>query len=231
MKHLCSNRGSITPSFVIIVMLMMITGSYFFSLMKVYENRLIVRDAVDAAVTSALAAGAETKVRPVYYYEEQICIRSHTETDADGNSTTVCDEWDWVTRESDYQNYICIRPAEAERAAKKFLELNLKNNTKDYKVKVFNMGLAYDEGRPLAVESARYNTEVPASWWYSEFNDAEPAPLTAISTRMVRFPRWAKVNMEVTVEIKIPLGQLLGNDTMTFTWKADAVKELKEVSY
>lgn len=211
-------------------MLMMLTGSYFFCLMKVYENRLIVRDAVDAAVTSALASGAEAKVKPVYYYEELICIRSHTETDEDGHSTRVCDEWGWVPRESDYQNYVCLRPEEAERAARKFLLLNLMNNTKDYELKKFSMTFDYDEGRPVQVQSVRYHTQTPYSWWFSEFGDADPPSLAAVSARTVRFPRWAKVYVEATVEIRIPLARLLGKDTMEFTWKADAVKELKEVS-
>ncbi len=231
MDYLRNKRGAITPSFVIVVMLMMLVGSYFFSLMKAYENRLIVRDAVDAAVTSALASGAATRVKPVYYYEALVCVRSHTETDEDtGETYVVCDEYAWVPRESNHKNYICIRPAAAEQAARKYLELNLKNNTQDYRLKNFVMSIDYDKGRPISVESDRENTHAPHSWWFSEFGDSEPPALTDVSIRQVRFPRWAKVYVEATVEMKIPFGSLLGSDTMEFTWKADAVKELKEVS-
>lgn len=231
MQFTKNNRGSITPSFVIIVMLMMLVGSYFFCLMKVYENRLIVRDAVDAAVTSALAGGAETREKATLYYEEEICIRSHTERDEDtGETYRICDEWAWVTRQGNYMKYIVMKPGEAEAIARRYMDLNMNNNARKYRIKEFTVTVSYDKGRPIQVESIRHNTNAPSSWWFADFGDSNPPALSAVSTREVRFPRWAKVTVEATVELDIPLGSLLGQDTMEFTWKADAVKELKDVS-
>lgn len=229
MELLDNERGAITPSFVLMVMLMMLCGAYFFSLMKVYENRLIVRDAVDAAVTSALAAGAETRQKSTLYYEELVCVRSHTEHDEEtGESYTVCDEWAWVPRQGRVRKYVAIRPGAAEAAARRYLALNLEGNTRDVTVKDFQITVTYDAGRPLTVESERRNTETPDSWWQAEFGDSDPPPLTAVSTRMVRFPRWARAEATAVVEVRIPLGRLLGQDTIQFTWHGEAVKELKE---
>lgn len=230
LARLREERGSITPSFVLMVMLMMLCGTYFFCLMKVYENRLIVRDAMDAAVTSALASGAETREKPTLYYEELICVRSHPEHDEEtGNTYTVCDEWQWVPREGRVRKYLVVRPSVAEATARRYFDLNLAGNSSDIIVKAFSSTITYDSGRPLAVDSERYNTGTPSSWWQSEFGDSEPPPLSAVSSRMVRFPRWARVEAEAVVEVRIPLGRLLGQDRMTFTWQAEAVKEMKEV--
>lgn len=230
MRYLWNRKGSLTPSFVLIVMLMLMTGSYFFCLAKVYENRLVVRNAVDAAVTSALAAAAEKREKDTYYYEELVCVQSHRETDTDtGETYQICDKWGWAPRGGRAQAYVFLNGSLAETTAKKFLEVNVKSNSKDIRIVETRIEYTYDNQRYLMVESVRHNTGSPDSWWKNEFDDPSPPPLVPISTRTVRFPRWVKVKMRVTAEIRIPLGVIVGTDKIRFTWTGDAVKELKHV--
>lgn len=237
MRHLLKNKkGSIAPGVVIIIMMMMMVGSLFFSLASIYAKRTVVRDSVDAAVTSALAAGAKEAHKDTYYYEYYTCIRGHyVEVEgADGKKSRewVCDEWGWLPASGAAVNYVYLNPGTARSTAEEFLKKNLDLNIKGtYKIKAMRFSYEYDKRRSVVITSERYFTAVSPSWWRDEFGDADPSPMTAVSTRTVRAPRWVSVTVEADVEVYTPLAKYFGDGTMDFTWKASAVMELKEVSH
>lgn len=226
-------KGSMTPFIAILLILMILVGAYRFSLMLVYRDRTIVRDALDAAVTSALAGAASEKWIETYYYEALVCTQSHEESyeDEDGNTVTytVCDLWEWMPFETASKNYVHLNRGLAESIARDYFEKNMKFNKKNFKIKKFNFNYEYDKGRYITVESDRENTSAPYSWWFSEFGDSSPGSLGAVDSKSVRFPRWVKVYIDVDVEVSIPMGAMLGRKTMNIKWDASAVKELKRV--
>lgn len=198
-----------------------------------YQRRMAIRDAVDAAATSALAAGAKEKLRDTNYYEVHVCILWHYDewTDSEGNShrRKVCDLYEWQPRQGDKENYILFDESTAENVARQYLKANLDANNMTYKLKDFDFSYKYDDQRYLTVEADRPETgKAPPNWWRGEFGDS--GSLGSVGSLDVRFPRWVEVTVKTAIEIPIPMGKVLGRDSVTIYYKTVAEKELKRVS-
>lgn len=233
MRYLRDERGSFTPMAAILTLIILGFMAFMLGTSLMYQRRMVVRDAIDAAATSALAAGASEVFKDTNYYEVRVCIQWHYDhwTDAEGNSHSrkVCDLYEWQPRQGDKENYILFDESTAESVARQYLKANLDANNMTYKIKDFEFDYKYDEDRFLTVESDRPETgKAPPNWWRNEFGDG--GSLGAVGTKDVRFPRWVEVSVKTAIEIPIPMGKILGRDTVTIYYQTVAEKELKRVS-
>ena len=224
-------RGSITPSIPILALILICIGVYHYGKMSVYQERTVVRDALDTAVTSALAGAADTKSKPKRYYEKLVCVKSHIEWKSrpaplPPRRKVVCDLYEWQKRQSSSSTYVTLNRNQAKQLARQYFDANLAANLTHYKVKDFKFDYEYED-RYLTVTCDRDNTPKPSAWWGSDFGDSSPGGFSSHFSEEVRFPRWVKVTLTATVEIPVPMGKLIGWETTEFTWKSTAVKELK----
>lgn len=165
-------RGSILPMIAVILILTIILGAVNFSLVVMYRDRAMVRNALDAGATSSLAAVAVEKEKAINY--EEVLITTDTEyikciqweevgLDQDGepiyeefdNSFTTPTEQVWKNTESDIKNYIQLNVGQADSVAKEYFEKNMKGNSLKYDVKNWNYHATYDDKRIYTVKKNR----------------------------------------------------------------------------
>lgn len=208
-----NTTGSIMPFISILLIIFILIGSYQISTTFAYQNRTVIRDAVDSAVTSALASSVTRLNRPTNYGEYHVI-----ETDSDGD--VIADYW--VPTETEVRNYIYLDKEKAESVAKEYFnKIIAKNNIKATLVS-WNFSVKYDEERYLTVYNTRHHTPIPDMWWKTQFSDSIPGGWN----EKVRFPRWVKVSISVKVSVPAPMGIIMGKSTLQFPWTSEGIKEL-----
>ena len=165
-------KGSILPMIAVVLILIIILGAVNFSLVIMYRDRAVVRNALDAGATSSLVATAVEKHKPINYGESLITLESQfvecivqvvvgESEDENGNieeiyededrSATVPVVQEWINTESEIKNYIQLDPDEAEDIAKEYFEKNMKGNNLKHEVKDWNFSVNYDDQRIYTV--------------------------------------------------------------------------------
>lgn len=222
---------------IIIIMLMIAFLNVVIGFM--FRDQTIIIDALDSAITAALAPSEEV-FRNTYYYEKLKITRWET---IDGVQFPI--EYEWIKNDETEgypANYIRLNQSEAHLNAlsyfHKYLDLN---NVNDYEVLNFNLHIEYDDERYLPVVNTRYFTfreNEPSAWWNNEFGDSGnfrfPNQLI-----YVRFPRWVKVTIDSTIRMPIPMGIGLANMLsdnqsnylkITRSYTSSGIKELKAIN-
>lgn len=210
-------EGSILPLISVILIIFILVGSYELGNIFVYRDRTVIRDALDSAVTSALASATQVHNIDTYYSEYAV-----PKTDDKGNVVGYY----WVPTESNSKNYIYIDQATAQATAKQYFnDIISKNNVKASLVS-WNFSVQYDDGRYVNVIKARANTSNPSSWW-TELGDSVPNSWAyGYETKAVRFPRYVKVNITASVNVPVVLGGVFGKSNQSFSWTSSGIKEL-----
>jgi hypothetical protein len=125
-----------------------------FGLSMAYLSRTKVRDALDAAVLSAVSIVDNTS-SPTYYSEKQ-------KRDKDGNIY-------WVKTTKSYKEYLVIYEREAREIAEEYLHKNLRiSKVKDYKVLSLDLKIVKDPYR-VQVHKHRPHTEGIIRSWQENF--------------------------------------------------------------
>jgi hypothetical protein len=223
MKLLQDEEGSVIPLIAVVIIIFIFLGAYEIGNLLVYRDRAVVRDAIDSAVTSALAAGTTVESASTKYTEEHIV---ETGTDADGNDVVIADYWE--PHESSPKNYIYLDRSKAETTAtNNFAKIISGNNVKASLTK-WKFTVTYDDDRYLSVTQNRSHTDIAPSWW-QDFGDSVPTlwnKPTSNEQKYVRFPRWVKVSITATVNVPVHMGGIFGKTTQSFTWGTEGIKEL-----
>ena len=122
-RFLKDNKGSIAPFMAVLLILCILLGAVNIALTIIYKNRTIIRDALDAACTSALAGATEERYRATVYTE-------YADMSIDGDyNVTVSYKKD----EDLEKSYIYIDRVKAKEIFEEILEKNLDMNIKNYK--------------------------------------------------------------------------------------------------
>jgi hypothetical protein len=227
-------RGQMLPFLAVIIIIIIALGTYSASLSLMYRDRLVVRDALDAAGTAGLAGASEYRTKYTFYYEYCTgttwnCTASDPLTGECLDGYYSCDGYN--TAESNLQGYIYVNQDLMRKLAKEyFVEYMALNGLYFTIIDWQDTNFKYDD-RYLTVTKSRPNTGVnPPYWWPGEFNDSSPPGWTGAGyeSRFVRFPRYAEFEIFVRVELKKPFGGLFGTDsTYTVSFRHSAYKEIK----
>lgn len=165
-------RGSILPMIAVVLILVIIIGSVNFALVVMYRDRAVVRNAIDAAATSSLAASAVEKKKAITYGETLVTTKTEfikciqwEEVGVDEDGEPINEEFDnsfyspreqvWQNTESEIKNYIQLNIGQAEAVAKEYFEKNMKGNSIKYNIKSWNYDVTYDDKRMYKVEKNR----------------------------------------------------------------------------
>lgn len=219
-----NEKGSILPLIAVVLILFILIGAYELSSIFVYRDRAVVRDALDSAATSALAAGFVVQSYPTNYSEVQVPIMG---SDAKGNPIVI--GYRWEAQESAPKKNIYLDRSKAESIAKENFNKVLSGNNIKGSLIDWNFTVTYDDERYLNVTQNRSHTPLAPSWWISSFSDSQPDPWTTPTSneqKMVRFPRWVKVGITVKYRDPVLMGGVFGKTTQDFSWTTEAVKEL-----
>ncbi len=243
-------QGSVLPMIAVVLILVIMLGAVNFALVVMYRDRTTVRNALDAGITSSLAAVAKEEKKAIYYGERSYCSDGYWRTNKKGKSRWVCTERTWVNTESNYKNYVQLNVGLANGIAKHYFEENMDLNNLDYNIKSWNYSVTYDDERIYTVKKNRNlhrsgsgivnNVTNPPDWWLTankgfsgaSTGDWEPPEGWTEETneeREVLFPRWVEVKANVKVELPVPFGKLVGRSTYTAGFDITAFKELIEV--
>lgn len=217
------DRGSILPLVAVVLILIIFLGAYEIGNIFVYRDRAVVRDAIDSAVTSALAAGTTVKSQDTNYYEQLDPIWGS------GPLGPIIIGWQWNPYENNSKNYIYLDRNTAENTAKANFDKILQKTKINASLISWNFSVTYDDERYLNVTQNRGHTPIAPSWWQSSFGDSQPPPWSSpisYEQKQVRFPRWVKVSIKATVNIPVPMGGMFGKTTQSFSWGTDGIKEL-----
>lgn len=271
-KFIKNERGTILPMIAVVLILTIIIGAANFALVVMYRDRAVVRNALDAGVTSSLAAVAVEKNKAIIYGETLITTETEYIDCWDEEEVGVDEEVDnsfdtpteqvWMNTESEIKNYIQLNVGEANSVAKEYFEENMNGNSLKYDIKNWNYNVTYDDKRIYVVKKNRaivpirpayvpgekpsgancdagipdvYNeVENPEEWWPSDFAGANTGSWssppgwtdTVYEEREVLFPRWVEIKANVTVELPVPFGNLVGRNTYMATFDITAFKEL-----
>lgn len=228
-RFLKDNKGSIAPFMAVLLILCILLGAVNIALTIIYKNRTIIRDALDAACTSALAGATEERYRATVYTE-------YADMSIDGDyNVTVSYKKD----EDLEKSYIYIDRVKAKEIFEEILEKNLDMNIKNYKIKDFKIEFEYDGENRIKVVKERYEvTENPTSWWKTEFEGEStfiknynwPTRWSSncYESKDIVFPRWIKIMAYTDIEINTPMAKLIGSkETITIRHKGETVKELQ----
>lgn len=214
-KILKDETGSIMPFISILLIIFILIGAYQISTTFVYRDRTVIRDALDSAVTSGLAAGVTKESKSTSYSEYHV-----VETDDKGN--VIADYW--VPTESASRYYIYIDKSKAESVAKEYFNKIISKNNVKASLISWDFSVQYDDERYLGVYNDRSHTSDPAMWWKTEFGDSQPEGWN----NKVRYPRWVKVSATAKVSVPAPMGIILGKSNLQFSWHSEGIKELNE---
>lgn len=246
-KFIKDEKGSALPMIAVVLILVIFIGTVNFALVVMYRDRTSVRSALDAGVTSSMSAATEEKKeRRLYYGYRTPCIDGYWDhyTDSEGKSKKrwICTRRAYVNSESgSIKNYIYLNKVEGSNIAKQYFKENLElNNIKNYRIISWDYSVIYDDKRYYEVIKNRgldwsksdYVNRLtnPDDWWRYEFGDSEPDSWSRQpETRRVRFPRWVEVTAKVTIELPVPLGNLIGKESYRVSFDTVAFKELIQV--
>lgn len=162
-----NEEGMLLPFLAICIAIMILFATLGLGLSAAYADRMVIRDALDAAASAALTQ-SETESMPTYYGERYI----------DG------DPGYWIKTTSNYKDRIKINKSQAEAAARAYLVKNLNNNGLQHTILDFNLSIEFDQGNKLQIHKHRPNTEGIITSWEEHF----PRYVTATITARIEVP-------------------------------------------
>ncbi len=194
--------GQLMPFLAICILIMIGFAAVSLGLSIAYRDRMIVRDALDAAASAALAS-AEVVEDPTEYGEK----KHKALKDKDGN---VIKPAYWTKTENQYVKYVVLNDKDlAETLARSYFEKNMLHNGLKYELKSWDLKIILDKSRRLQVHKHRPNTEGIIDTWEKDF------------------PRYAKAEITARIEIRSPMGAILGKDTIITGMSTTHYRELK----
>lgn len=230
------------PFIAVLVLLAISLGAVNIALLNLFRDKTIVRDAVDAACTSALAGGAKLSKKATYYNESYDPVEWE-EIEVDGRKMWVPVKWEWRPHSSHYEEYIALTKGNANSIANAYLKKNLELSNVKYSSCKLTVDLEFDQKRTFIVIKDRSNVEdIPPYWWTSEViqttkvvPDVQPPwesnDSCSYEEREIIFPRWVKITCTATVDLNPLLIQTLGiKDTVPITIKSEAIKEIADLN-
>ncbi len=228
-KIVFDDKGSITPFMAVLLILCILIGAVNIALTIIYKDRTIIRDALDAACTSALAGATEEKWRSTIYTEYTNVV-----IDDDYNI-----EIQYKSDENLEKSYIYTDRIKAKEIFTDILQKNLDMNIKKYRINDFKIWFEYDGKNKAKVVKERYEvTSNPESWWKYEFEGTDVFIKDYVSEeswdnrpydhKNIIFPRWVKIKAYVDVELNTPMAKIIGfKNTISIKHKTETVKELQ----
>lgn len=229
-KFIFDDKGSITPFMAVLLILCILLGAVNMALTIIYMDRTVIRDALDAACTSALAGATEEKWRSTAYTE-------YSDVVIDGDYNI---EIQYKSDEDLEKSYMYIDRNKAKEIFLEILQKNLDINIKNYKINDYKIEFEYDGANIAKVVKERYEVTLnPENWWKSEFEGTdvfikdyvseEPWDSRPYDYKNIIFPRWVKIKAYVDVELNTPMAKLISaKDTIVIEHEAETVKELQE---
>lgn len=153
-KILKSESGQLLPFIAVIVILLILFTALQFGLSTAYLSRVKVRDALDAAVLSAVSLADIEKV-PTKYGEKR-------KTDENGVHY-------WVKTTANRKDRLTISSGAAEDIAEDYLRKNLKlSNINSYKIISFDIKIVKDPYK-VQINKRRPHTEGITRSWEENF--------------------------------------------------------------
>lgn len=182
-------KGQVMPFLAVCLLIMIGFAALSLGLSMAYRDRMIIRDALDAAASAALAP-VEALEDPTEYGE-----RKHDAVrDREGN---IIEPAYWTKTEKQYVTYVALNDVEqAETLARAYFDKNMSHNELNYEIKSWDLKLKHDKSRRLQVHKHRPHTEGIIDTWEKDF------------------PRYVKAEITVQIERKSPMGAILGRDTI-----------------
>lgn len=149
-------------------------------LSMIYNDRMIIRDALDAAAAAALGQAA-VEEQPTYFGEKKVKVGE--------------DEYEWKKTKKQYKSRILVNESEADLVAKSYFNKNLGNNNISYKIKDWDIQINL-ENNQLQVTKNRPHTEGEVTTWEENF----PRYVTArIKARVETEVPFSNINGKDTV--------------------------------
>lgn len=227
-------KGSIIVYIAGIILIMLMIAMLHMVLGFIFRDQISIIDALDSSATAALSPATE-EIKDTYYYEKLIITDYEV---IDGEMFPI--EYEWVNNgcQGYAGNYILLDYSSALSNAKDYLNGYLQLNKMNYTVESFSLDIEYDNERYLPVVNARWFTKKPSEWWGYEFGDSGTFTFPN-QLIYVRFPRWVKVKVDLTLSMPIPFGEGLANlldaDSTNFlsikrSYKTEAIKEIKVIN-
>lgn len=149
-KVLKSEEGQLLPFIAVIVILLILFTALEFGLSEAYLSRARIRDALDAAVLSAVST-ADVETVPTSYGEKR-------KTDENGVRY-------WVKTTSNRKDRLEISESAASEIAEDYFKKNLKlSNLKGYKILSFDIRIVRDPYKVQMVKRRPHTEGVTRSW-------------------------------------------------------------------
>ena len=180
-------KASVLPLIAVVLILIIIIGIVNFSLVVMYRDRAVVRNALDAGVTSSLALGASEEFRALNYVEALVTVKTatmHCERsvkvgeDSDGKPIYEMEPYSiqvprvkhWVNAENTKKNYVKL--TDGQGIAMAYFSKNMEENGMDYSLISFSYNVTYDDKRIYTLNKDRtivpyriyFEEGVPPSW-------------------------------------------------------------------
>lgn len=189
------------PFLAICLLIMIGFAAVSLGLSMAYRDRMIIRDALDAAAAAATSQ-AERAVSPTEYGE-----KNNAERDDEGN---IIRPAYWTKTENQYVKYVVLNDKDlAETLARSYFKKNMLHNGLKYELKSWDLKIILDKSRRLQVHKHRPNTEGIIDTWEKDF------------------PRYAKAEITARIETRSPMGAILGKDTIITGMSTTHYRELK----
>lgn len=153
-RFLIDDEGSILPMIAVVLILSILLGAVNFALVIMYRDRAVVRNAIDAGVTSSLAAVAVEKNHYINYDERLRTIKS-VAVPCGEKPIIVPRIQEWINTESNLKNYIQLDVSVADKVAKEYFNKNMNGNSLEFNIKSWDYKVTYDDKRIYDVEKRR----------------------------------------------------------------------------
>jgi hypothetical protein len=194
-------KGQVMPFLAICLLIMIGFAAVSLGLSMAYRDRMIIRDALDAAAAAATSQ-AERAVSPTEYGEK----KHNAKRDDEGN---IIRPAYWTKTEGQYVDYVVLNDTElAQTLARSYFEKNMVHNGLSYKIKSWDLKIKFDKSRRLQVHKHRPHTEGIVDTWEKDF------------------PRYVKVEITARIESKSPMGAILGKDMIVTGLSTTHYREL-----
>jgi hypothetical protein len=195
-------KGQLMPFLAVSMLIMIGIGILSFTLTKVYSDRMVIRDALDAAAAAALN-NADYETNPTEFGEVQVLVGVNQNGD---------NVYKWEKTEKRYKSRITIDESVSRSSAKAYFSKNMSNNGLQHKIKQWDMQIIHDQNHVVEVYKHRPNTENVYNKTWTE-----------------QYPRFVKARITAQVEVPVTeIGAIFGKETMTIALTSEYKKILEE---
>lgn len=152
--------GSVMPLISAVIIIIIMVGTVNISLIMMHRDRLIVRNALDAGITAALALHARELHVDLEYKQGRPCLIWHSQLTSESGG--VCDSWEYCDSWDEYDNcdgwstaysyeQLCVN----EDVCQHYQYQNIRGNSKNY-IHI-NRGLAENSAREYFIRNIQIN--------------------------------------------------------------------------